>query len=71
MTKTFKVEKLKCANCAAKIEKAIQALNGVRSCSVNFITGKLFLDADDANFQDIVAQAGKIVARIEVGASLK
>ena len=49
MKKTFALEELDCANCAAKIETAIKALPGVKNASVSFMAQKLLLEADDAN----------------------
>ena len=65
MRKTFDLENLDCAHCAAKMEDGIRALSGVREVSVNFLTQKLILDADDATFDKIVKQAVKICRRIE------
>lgn len=65
MKKQFKLENLDCANCAAKMEAAIQKLEGVHSAAVSFMTQKLTLDADDARFDDIVAQAAKICKKVE------
>ena len=65
MKKQFKLENLDCANCAAKMEAAIQKLEGVHSATVSFMTQKLTLDADDARFDDIVAQAARICKKVE------
>ena len=63
MKKRYQFE-IDCANCAAKVEEAIKKIDGVNSASVNFMTQKLTLDADDARFdeilQEIIATAKKI-----------
>ncbi len=41
MKKTYKLQDLDCANCAAKMEDAIGRLDGVSSARVNFMTQKL------------------------------
>lgn len=64
MQKKFAIE-VDCANCAAKIEAAIAALDGVESCSVSFMTQKMVLAADDARFDAILAEAVKTARRIE------
>ena len=43
MRKTFKVEGLDCANCAAQLEEAIKKVEGVDDATVNFITQKMKL----------------------------
>ena len=47
MKKTYRLENLDCAACAAKMEAAISKLDGVESVSVNFIMQKLTLEAPD------------------------
>ena len=65
MKKTFKLDELDCANCGAKMENAIRKIDGVNGCTVSFMTQKLTLDADDAKFNDILAEAVKICRKIE------
>lgn len=71
MKKTFRVDGLDCANCAAKMERGIQALEGVASATVNFMTSKLIIEGDESRMPDIVAEAEKIVRKVEPGAVLK
>lgn len=65
MKKTFRMEDLECANCAAKMEKQIAKLPGVNSVSISFMTQKMILDADDARFQDILKEAAVICRKVE------
>jgi len=65
MKKTFKLEGLDCANCAAKIEKAVKALDGVTSASVNFMTTKMIIEGDDSKFDIIEKSANAIVKKLE------
>ena len=65
MKKTFNLEDLECAHCAAKMEDGIKKLDGVNSASVNFFAQKLILDAEDARFDEILASAQKIISKIE------
>lgn len=65
MKKTFKLDELDCANCGAKMENAIRKIDGVNDCTVSFMTQKLTLDADDAKFNVILAEAVKICRKIE------
>lgn len=65
MKKTYKLEDLDCANCAAKMENAILKLDGVQSASVSFMTQKLTLEADDAVFDDVLKRAIKCIAKVE------
>jgi len=65
MKKTFKLEGLGCANCAAKMEKAISGLDGVNSATVNFITAKMIIEAEDEKMVGIIEAAKKIINKIE------
>ena len=65
MTKVFKMEDLDCANCARKMEDGIRKLNGVTDVHVNFLTQKMILTADDANFDLIASEAAKICAKVD------
>ena len=65
MKKVFKMQDLECAHCAAKMEDAINKLEGVNKASISFMTQKLTLDADEARFDDVVKEAGKICKSIE------
>ena len=48
MRKTFVMEELDCANCAAKMEAGIQQIDGVESASISFLTQKLTISAPEA-----------------------
>ena len=65
MKKRYLIEDLCCANCAAKIEEQIRKLEGVNSASVNFLTQKLTLDADDARMESVLDEAERIIKKIE------
>lgn len=65
MKKTFKLEDLDCANCAAKMEDGIKKIDGVKAASVNFIMQKLTIEADDESFDEILKKAVKVCRRIE------
>ena len=65
MKKKFKLTNLDCANCAAKMEAAIQKIDGVHSATVSFLTQKLTLEADDTRFDDIVEEAVWVCRKIE------
>lgn len=65
MKKVFKMIDLDCANCAAKMERAISALDGVQKAAVSFMAQKLTLEADDARFDEIVKEAVKCVKKVD------
>lgn len=65
MKKTFRLENLDCANCAAKMERGIAKLDGVQSASISFMTQKLTLEADDDAFADVLDRAVAVCRKIE------
>ena len=65
MKKVFKLIDLDCANCAAKMERAISALDGIQKATVSFMAQKLTLEADDARFDAIVKEAVAICKKVE------
>ena len=67
MKKKFKMENLDCANCAAKMEEQIRKIPGVNDANMNFMTQKLTLDAEDARFEEILAEAQKCCDRVDKG----
>ena len=65
MKKTFKLEDLDCANCAAKMECAVAKLEGVKSAEVSFLTQKMTIEAEEADFDRIMKQAVKVCKKVE------
>ena len=71
MKKTFLLEGLDCANCAAEIERAVAALDDVKSVSVSFITMKMILEADDAVMPEVAKKAVKLAKKVECDVTVK
>lgn len=70
MKKTFVLDNLDCANCAAKIENAVQEIEGVISASVSFMSGKLVLEAEEERFEEILDAAEKLIAKVDSDVTL-
>ncbi len=71
MKRAFKLEGDLCANCAAKIQSKIEKVDGVEKASVNFMTMRFTLEADDAAFAKAFEQSKKIFNRIEPSCKVK
>lgn len=65
MRKVFKLDEIDCAVCAGKLEDAIKKLDGVEDAKINFLTQKLTLVADDADFNTVLDAVVKLTASIE------
>ncbi|MEK3732176.1 heavy metal translocating P-type ATPase [Paenibacillus sp. FSL M8-0334] len=59
------LEGLDCANCAMKIENGVSKIEGVASCSVNFVTKTLTMETDPDRDTDIVTKAKQKVKQLE------
>ena len=71
MKKKYILEDLDCANCAVKIEEAIKKVEGVKECSVSFITKKMVVELDDNNEKKIEKEIKKVIKKIEPDTTLK
>lgn len=65
MKKTFSLENLDCANCAAKMERNILKIEGVSAATVSFFAQKLVLEADDARFDAILKEVAAAIRRVD------
>jgi len=65
MTKTFRLQDLDCANCAAKMERKISKIKGVEEVNVSFMTQKMIITADDENFDSIMDEVVKVCSKVE------
>lgn len=63
--KSYRLEGLDCANCAMKIEKNVQQIEGVKQATVNFATGKMNIEAEPAQLAAIEQEAKEIVHELE------
>ncbi|MBQ3118546.1 MAG: cation transporter [Clostridia bacterium] len=70
MKKTFLIEDLECAHCAAKMEKAIKNIDGVTDARVNFVRSSLTVEAPDEIFDRVMKQAVMECRKIEPDAEI-
>ncbi len=65
MKKIFRLKDLDCANCAAKMERKIKKVDGVNDVSVNFLTQRMTVDAEDSRFEEIMDEVVALCKRVE------
>lgn len=69
--KVFMIKGLDCANCASKIERALNHLEGVTCANIDFMAGRLYLESpDDAALAHSIHQAKLILQKMEPGSSI-
>ncbi|MCL2296434.1 MAG: cation transporter [Methanomassiliicoccaceae archaeon] len=71
MKYVYKLNNLCCASCAAKIEIAVNKIEGVVSAKVIFMTQRLTFEADEADSGRIEPMIEKAVKRIEPDVKLR
>ena len=65
MKKTYILEDLDCANCAAKIEDEVGKLEGVSKSTVTLLTQKLVIEVAEDRAEGIYKEIKKIVKKFE------
>lgn len=71
MKKVFKLVDLDCANCAQKMEDAINKIDGVEEAAVSFMAQKLTITADDEKFDEIMKKVVKACKKVEPDCEIK
>ena len=71
MKKVIAMQDLDCANCAAKMEQAIRKIDGVQSCTINFMLQRMTLELDDNNSAETIEKIRVAVKKVEPDCKLK
>ena len=61
MKRVYKLEGLDCADCAAKLERKLAAIEGITSANINFMTLKCTLEAEAEKMNEIIEKAMEII----------
>lgn len=61
MKRVYKLEGLDCADCAAKLERKLAAIEGITSANINFMTLKCTLEAEAEKMDEIIEKAMEII----------
>ena len=66
MRKTFELENLECANCAAKMERDISAFPEVTKCTITFMTSRMSITVPDGtDLEAVLDKAQKVMKSYE------
>lgn len=63
MRKSFELENLECANCAAKMERDISAFPEVTKCTITFMTSRMSITVPDGTDLDAVLDKAQKVMK--------
>ena len=64
MKKVYKVENLDCVHCAAKLERAIQGVEGVTAATISFMTQRLTIVIEDEKFDSVMENVIKTAKKL-------
>lgn len=65
MKRTFKMEELCCANCAAKMETALNKIDEIDTAVINFMAQRITIVADEDKFENALDKAQAVISKIE------
>lgn len=65
MTKTYRIE-VDCANCANKIEEAVNKIEGVKKAVINFMALKIIVEFEEgADVKKVMEMAAAVCKKVE------
>ena len=62
MKRVYQLEGLDCADCAAKLERKLAAIEGITSANINFMTLTCTLEAESDKMNEIIDKAMEIIS---------
>lgn len=65
MKKSYKLDNLGCANCAARMEDDINKIDGVDKAQVVFMSSKLKIETSSNDIETILNEAQRIITSYE------
>ena len=64
MKLNYKLNGLDCANCGAKLERAIKKIEGVESVSISFMTLNMVIEINESNLDETILQVFKVAHKV-------
>lgn len=71
MKRAYKIDGLDCAHCAAKMEKNVSGVQGVKEVSINFLTTKMILDLEEDNLDETISGIEKAIHKVDPRVTLR
>lgn len=70
MKKSYMLDEIDCAHCAAKLEDAIKKVDGVKDASINFFAQKLTVEIEE-NYDEVFKNVLKVINKLEPDCEVK
>ena len=71
MKKTYILDGLCCANCAAKMETGINKIEGIDKATISFRTSTLVIETAEEPTKDLLKKIEKVVHKVEPDVEMK
>ncbi|MGI6721387.1 MAG: cation transporter [Anaerovoracaceae bacterium] len=65
MKRSYKLDGLCCANCAAEMEREINKMDDVKDCSIAFMSQRMNIEIDGDDMDPVLDKAQKIISKVE------
>ena len=65
MKRSFKMEGLCCANCAAEMERGINKIDEVREATIGFMSQRLNIEIEGEDMDAVLDKAQKIITKVD------
>ncbi len=53
-----------CANCAAKLERALEKIDGINSLQLNFMAQRVNFDIDDNKYDEVINKIKEVTNKV-------
>ncbi len=71
MIKKYKIQGIDCANCALKLERKLNEIEGVSKATISFLAERLIIEAPDDKFDEIINEVIRVSKKFEPGCEIK
>ena len=61
----FKIKGLDCANCANRLEREIQKIDGIISASISFMSERMTIEFNNVSKEELINNLRKIIKKEE------
>ena len=53
-----------CANCAAKLERSLEKIDGINSVQLNFMAQRVNFDIDDNKYEEVINKIKEVTNKV-------
>ena len=64
MRKIVRFTGICCGNCAQKLERALEKIEGINSVQLNFLAQRVNFDIEDSKYEEVVKKIKEVTAKV-------